>query len=89
VIGLTALLHDAVRSGWPRYAVQLFLIVAVWWNLALMAQFGTGLMDRQRLHIARNAYDSFVTIPQQLPRLAYRFMFDRESFYGRRVASTP
>jgi hypothetical protein len=89
VIGLTALLHDVVRSGWPRYAVQLFLIVAVWWNLALMAQFGTGLMDRQRLHIARNAYHSFVTIPRQLPRLAYRFMFDRESFYGRRVASTP
>ena len=60
------------------------LLLAVWWNLGLMAQFGHGLMDRQRLNPPLNAYHNFVTIPRQLPALAYRFLLDRQSFYQRR-----
>ena len=51
-----------------------------------MAQFGAGLMDRQRLEPARIAYNTFVVIPRQLPDLAWRYLFDRRSFYQRRAA---
>jgi hypothetical protein len=53
----------------------------VWWNVALMAQFATGLMDRQRLEPARNAWHAFVTLPRIAPSLAYRYFTDRSSFF--------
>jgi hypothetical protein len=56
----------------------------VYWNIALSAEFAIGLMDRQRLQPARNAYDAFVTIPREAPSLAYRYLFDRQSFYASR-----
>ena len=88
VIGLAALL-TAVRHRWSRFAVNAFVMLAVWWNLGLTAQFGSGLMDRQHLDPARNAYDNFVTIPRRLPDLVYRFVLDRESFYQSRVSPAP
>lgn len=79
VAGVAALLRSA--NGWRRWAVAVVVATAVWWNLGLMAQFGAGLMDRQRLELARNAYTTFVTVPISLPSLAYRYLFDRSSFY--------
>ena len=55
--------------------------VCVWWNIALMFQFATGLMDRQRLEPARNAYHAFVTVPREAPSLVFRYLTNRESFY--------
>jgi len=55
--------------------------VMVWWNVALIAQFATRLMDRQRLEPARNAYHAFVTLPRSGPSLVYRYLTDRASFY--------
>jgi hypothetical protein len=85
VLGLTPV-FVAIRHRRAQYGAYLFVVLAVWWNLGLMAQFGTGLMNRQRLDPARNAYHNFVTIPRQLPMLVYRFLLDRESFYQRRPA---
>jgi hypothetical protein len=87
VIGLAALLQMA-RAGWPRAAVNALVVIAVWWNLGLIAQFATGLMDRNRVEPARNAYNNFVTIPLQFPSLAYRYVFDRQSFYQSRIPSS-
>ncbi len=80
IIGLTAFIRAFPKPA-VRYAICPLLLLAVWWNLGLMAQFGTRLMDRQRLDPPRNAYHNFVTIPRQLPALAYRFFRDRQSFY--------
>jgi hypothetical protein len=80
VIGLTAL-FDAVTRPWPRRLVTIAVVTAIYWNLALMAMFGTQLMSRQRLELGRNAFDAFVTVPQMAPNLAYRYLFDRRSFY--------
>ena len=80
VIGLAALQHR-LSSTSVRPLLQLVIVVAVYWNLALMAEFATGLMDRQRLEPARNAYDAFVTVPRMAPDLAYRYLFNRASFY--------
>ena len=46
-----------------------------------MAQFGMGTMSRQRLDLPSNAHQTFVRLPFELPRLAYRYVTDRESFY--------
>ena len=86
VIGLAALLQRA-RPGWPRAAMNAIVIISIWWNLGLVAQFATGLMDRSRMEPGRNAYNNFVTIPLEFPRLAYRYVFDRQSFYQSRTTS--
>ena len=46
-----------------------------------MAQFALRLMDRQRVEPVKNAYHAFVTLPRLAPTLAYRYLFDRGSFY--------
>jgi hypothetical protein len=77
VIGLAALFaHVSQRKLWVTAAA-----LCVYWNLALSAEFATKLMDRQKLEPARNAYDAFVTLPRIGPGLAYRYLFDRQSFY--------
>ncbi len=81
VIGLAALLQRASRSRGLQAAAIAASLVAVYWNLALSAEFAIGLMDRQKLEPRRNAYDAFVTLPAQAPSLAYRYLFERSSFY--------
>ena len=85
VVGLAAAGSELARAGaaWRRTAM-VAAVVAVYWNLAISAEFAIGAMDRQRLEPARNAYDAFVTIPVQAPSLAYRYLFDRQSFYAGR-----
>lgn len=79
VAGLATLMRLA--RAWQRGSLGAIVALSVWWNLGLMAQFGAGLMDRQRLEPARNAYNTFVVIPRSAPSLAYRYLFHRSSFY--------
>ena len=79
VAGVAVLLEEI--RGWQRKVVIAVILVCVWWNLGLIAQFGAGMMNRQRLEPGRNAYNTFVTVPLTLPNLAYRYFFDRASFY--------
>ncbi|HXG54720.1 MAG TPA: hypothetical protein VNJ03_05015 [Vicinamibacterales bacterium] len=89
VIGLAALWNAAITArdhsqtayGARSYVLSALVILTVWWNIALMAQFATGQMDRQRLEPARNVYNAFVTLPLQTPSLIYRYLMERESFY--------
>ena len=81
VTGLAILLREA--RGWRRTLLGAAIGLSIWWNLGLMAQFGAGMMDRQKLEPGRNAYNTFVTVPLMLPQLAYRYLFDRASFYRR------
>lgn len=80
VIGLAGFWR-AMPAGLPRTAAALVLALGVWWNMGLMALFGSGLMDRQRLHLAQNARDVFITLPRLAPELAFRYFTARESFY--------
>jgi hypothetical protein len=80
VLGLATIIA-ATRQRPAKYAAYTLIALAVWWNIGLMAQFGAGLMNRQRLDPVRNAYHNFVTIPREVPALAYRFLLDRASFY--------
>jgi hypothetical protein len=80
VIGYAAL-WTAPKSRGAQSALVAITVLAVYWNVALTAEFATGLMDRQRLEPVKNAYDAFVTLPKTAPSLAYRYLFDRSSFY--------
>jgi hypothetical protein len=81
VVGLATVLARMSGSRVRQAMCAVMVVVGVWWNLGLMAQFGAGLMDRQRLELGRNTYQTFVTIPARLPELAYRYLFERRSFY--------
>jgi hypothetical protein len=80
VIGLSTVLR-VLPARLPRLATNVALALCVWWNLALTAAFGLGLMNRQRLELKRNAYDAFVTVPRLAPELALRYLTNRDSFY--------
>lgn len=80
VVGLAALIPAA--AGWRRRLVAGLVVLAVWWNLGLMAQFGLHLMDRQRLTPAANARATFLELPGRAPAIVWRYLTDRESFYG-------
>ena len=100
-VGLSAVLLVGLAALWPigdrrgpqprraRAVIVALLLVGTWWNLGLMAQFGGGLMDRQRLTLADNAYHTFVTVPRRLPEFVYRYVFARHSFYKPPPAGAP
>jgi hypothetical protein len=81
VIGIACLWQARPVHRVYRVALGTTLVVCIWWNIALMAQFATGLMDRQRLEPGRNAYNAFVRLPLETPSLVYRYLTNRESFY--------
>ena len=82
VIGLAELWRRAAAApATARIALTAVVAATVWWNVAMMTLFGAGLMDRQRIELARNAYDAFVTLPRMAPQIAYRYFAHRESFY--------
>jgi hypothetical protein len=87
-IGLAALVRIA-GPGWRHWTLAAVVCACVWWNLGLIVQFGAGMMDRQAMDPSLNAYHNFVTLPRALPSLAYRYLFDRQSFYQTRVLSAP
>jgi len=80
VLGLAALSTYA-RSGWPRRALVTVVVLCVWWNLGLMAQFGLNRMDRQKLTLGANARATFLELPLEAPAIAWRYLTDRGSLY--------
>jgi hypothetical protein len=80
VIGLAAL-RERVQGRVSRPVLTVTIAVCVWWNVALIAEFGTSMMNRQRLELRRNAYDAFVTLPRMAPELLHRYFTERSSFY--------
>jgi len=83
VLGLAPLFsRGAARPRWRRIAASAVVAICVWWNLGLMAQFGLHTMDRERLTLRENAWQSFVELPTRAPALAWRYLTDRSSFYN-------
>jgi hypothetical protein len=88
-VGMAAVLAIGAEPRWRRWATTVVVVLAMWWNIALMVQFGAGWMDRQRLNLQAVAYNTFVAVPRALPGLAWRYLSDRSSFYQSRRAGTP
>jgi hypothetical protein len=81
VVGLAALRRWVELRRGVRIVTNMVVVLCVWWNLALTLEFGTAMMDRQKLELRRNAYDAFVTLPRDAPKLFYRYFTNRSSFY--------
>jgi hypothetical protein len=88
-IGIAGVLAAGAEARWRRVATTCVVVLAMWWNIALMVQFGAGWMDRQRLNLQAVAYNTFVAVPRALPGLAWRYLADRSSFYQSRPTGTP
>lgn len=82
-LGLAAVIAATRGARAARIALVAGLVLGIWWNLGLMAQFGLHRMDRQRLTLGRNAVTTFVDLPLEAPGLAWRYLTDRASFYQR------
>jgi hypothetical protein len=65
-----------------RIAVAAAVVLCVWWNAGLILQFGLHRMDRQRLTLRENAWNTFVVLPREAPGILLRYFTDRSSFYG-------
>jgi hypothetical protein len=82
VVGVSAA-SRLVSARWYRSVFVVTVLASVWWNVGLITQYGTGLAARNGLNLQANAYHNVVTIPGLIPSLAYRYLFDRPSFYRR------
>jgi hypothetical protein len=83
VVGLAVLLAH-VRRPAGRAALVGAMSLMVWWNVGLAIRFGENSMNRQRLELSRDVYATFVDLPRRLPSVAWRYLFDRGSFYQTR-----
>jgi hypothetical protein len=84
VIGLAAVLTAAAARGRVlRWTTRGLVLLCLWWNLGLMAQFGMNTMDRLQLTLAENARVTFFELPFEGPQLLWRYVWDRPSFYNR------
>ena len=80
VIGLAAWFSHA-RTAWTRRGLAALVLLCIWWNLGLMAQFGLNRMDRKKLTLQENARVTFIDLPREAPSIAWRYLFDRSSLY--------
>jgi hypothetical protein len=82
VVGLAALVPPTGLRGARRGLAAGVVVLGIWWNLGLMAQFGLHLMDRQRLTLSENARITFLEFPRMAPAITWRYFTDRDSFFG-------
>jgi hypothetical protein len=83
VLGIAGLFSAIPRSRQPaRWLAAAAVMACVWWNLGLMAQFGMHTMDRERLTLRDNTWQSFVRLPRAAPALVWRYLTNRGSFYN-------
>jgi hypothetical protein len=75
--GLGALFESWTARG-ARLPVAAVALLAAWWNVSLMIQFGLNLMDRQRLEWPKVALNQVTAVPQRLGRVGLLFFTDRE-----------
>ena len=80
LLGLTAFYHMPRGRGWAA-VVPILSFVGIWWNLGLIVQFVTGLMDRQQLQLSPILYNQILVVPGRLLDVVYRLIFQRHTFF--------
>jgi hypothetical protein len=80
-VGL-AVFIDRVSPKLPRVLTVVGGLLGVWWNLSLMVQHSLGMIPRnQAVSFRTLLHNQLVEVPRRLPNAAWRYLFDRSSFY--------
>lgn len=78
-LALAALYERCPRKIAPGVSA-LFIV----WNLFMVIQVATGMIPRDgHFPVSTMLYNQFVEVPRKLGDIAYRYFFDRSSFYGK------
>ena len=80
-IGL-AVFVDRLVPKLPRTLTAAGAAFCVWWNLSLMVQHGLGMIPRNEgVSPGVLVRNQLVEVPRRLPDVAWRYFFNRSSFY--------
>lgn len=80
-VGL-AVFADRMAPWLSRVVVVGGGAAAVWWNLSLIVQYSTGMIPRNEgVRLQTLVQNQFLGVPQRLPGIVARYLFDRSSFY--------
>ena len=60
-------------------AQKVVVVLAIWWNVSLMVQFGLKLMDRQQLDWPGVAVRQVTAVPQRILNTAKLYFTDKEA----------
>ena len=87
--GVAAILDrlDPSRSGLRGWAgaARGAVVVLVLWNVGLAIQYSTGLIPRDApVRMSLVVHNQFFEVPSRIADIAWRFAFDRSSFYRTR-----
>ena len=82
-VGLSVLV-DGLRPA-PKRVLQTCMVLLVLWNFGLAVQYSIGLIPRdQPVRMSEIVYNQVFEVPPRVAQLAWRFAFDRSSFYRTR-----
>lgn len=72
----------ALYESLPPMAVPAVSVLFIVWNLFLIIQVATGMIPRDgHFPISQMVRNQFIEVPRRLGNIAYRYLFNRSSFY--------
>jgi hypothetical protein len=80
-VGL-AVFADRFAPCMARATLVVGALAAVWWNLSLIVQHSTGMIPRNEgVSLQTLVQNQLIDVPERLPGLVGRYLFDRGSLY--------
>jgi hypothetical protein len=73
----------ALYARCPRKVVTAVSIFFIVWNLFMVVQVAMGMLPRDgHFPVSTMVYNQFVEVPRRIGGIAYRYLFNRSSFYS-------
>jgi len=76
-VGLGFLIHRTIKTKF-KIPVMIFSFLLILWNLQLIVQFATNIMDRRKMDIAAAARNAVLVVPERGWEIAKKFFTSRE-----------
>lgn len=77
----TAYLVSALWKNRTKMIISLLAVLFCLWNLQLVVQFATGMMDRTKIDIASSAKTAVIEMPKKIIGIGSKFLSDRDDLY--------
>jgi len=82
--GLAGFIDYLEKKRFPRKAIYLISAFLIIWNFFFIIQYVTGMIPKDKpVSFRKVAYNQIFKVPPRLFDIAYRFLFNRSSFYER------